>query len=174
MGNHRTITLGAAIAALCPALCAPIATAATGAGGTAMTRLWATVNVCDTVDHPDAIGIRGAMSGNGDRTQRMFMRFQVQYYDRDAGRWRATGANGDSGFIDVGAAYYRLRQAGRTFTVTAPPVSGQGFRLRGMVTFEWRKDGEVVRRARRRTTGNHPNTRGADPVGFSAGSCVVR
>lgn len=136
-------------------------------------RLWATVNVCDTVSHPDGLGIRGSMPGNGDRSVRMFMRFQVQYLSRIDRSWHNTGTNGDSGFIDVGSGRYAARQAGRTFTVTVP-TNAQGFRLRGMVTFEWRKQGEVVKRASRRTTGNHPNTRGADPTDYSAGSCVIQ
>ena len=45
--------------------------------------------------------------------------------------------------------------------------------LRGVVTFEWREDGEVVRRARKRTTANHPGTKGSDPVGFSAATCTI-
>jgi hypothetical protein len=176
VSNRRTIALSAALSALCLGAPAPGALAAPAAGGgtTAGPRLWATVNVCDTEAKPDAIGIRGSMPGNGDRTQRMFMRFQVQYHGRDDRRWHNTGPNGDSGFIDVGSGRYHARQAGRTFTVTAPPAAVQGFRLRGMVTFEWRRDGEVVRRERRRTTGSHPDTRGADPVGFTAGSCVIR
>ena len=44
-------------------------------------RLWATVNVCDTVGHPDSIGIRGSMPGSGDKAELMFMRFQVQVFD---------------------------------------------------------------------------------------------
>src|SRR5262245_47393421 len=32
-------------------------------------RLWATVNVCDTVGHPDSLGIRGSMPGSGDRRE---------------------------------------------------------------------------------------------------------
>jgi len=147
-----------------------------GAGRTIVPnpRLWATVNVCDTDAHQNAIGIRGSMPGTGSRSTRMFMRFQVQYLGRLDHLWHDTGLNGDSGFIDVGSARFRARQAGRTFTVTPPPAGDPGFRFRGIVTFEWRRNGEVVRRAHRRTTGNHPNTRGADPPGFTAGSCVVR
>src|SRR5947207_14010398 len=34
-------------------------------------RLWATVNVCDTVGHPDSIGIRGSMPGDGQKGEVM-------------------------------------------------------------------------------------------------------
>jgi hypothetical protein len=134
--------------------------------------LWATVNVCDTADHPDTIGIRGSMPGSGRRSEEMFMRFQVQYLRPSDGRWHNIGPSGDSGFIDVGSARFRARQTGRNFTVT-PPRTGS-FRLRGAVTFEWRRDGEVVRRARERTHSGHPGTKGADPPDFSAATCAVK
>ena len=112
---------------------------------------WATVNVCDTIGHPDGIGIRGAMPGTGDRDDELFMRLQVQFFRRADGTWRGLGRGADSGFLDVGHGAARVRQAGRTFTLS-PPAAGQpAFLLRGLVTFEWRRDGQVVRRARRLT-----------------------
>jgi hypothetical protein len=135
-------------------------------------RLWATVNVCDTVGHPDAIGIRGSMPGSGDKAEVMFMRFQVQFFDRDDAHWHNL-AGADSGFVEVGSARYRTRQSGNTFTITPPRPGAAPYLLRGAVTFEWREDGEVVRRARKRTTDNHPGTKGSDPVGFSAATCTI-
>jgi hypothetical protein len=134
--------------------------------------LWATVNVCDTAEHPDTIGIRGSMPGNGVRAQQMYMRFQLQYLATTDGRWHNIGPSADSGFTNVGSAKYRQRQYGRNFTVQ-PPATG-AYRLRGAVTFEWRKGTEVVRRARMRTTGGHGNTAGADPRGFSAAACSIK
>jgi hypothetical protein len=134
--------------------------------------LWATVNVCDTAAHPDTIGVRGSMPGNGVRAQQMYMRFQLQYFATTDGRWHNIGPSADSGFTNVGSAKYRRRQYGRNFTVQ-PPATG-AFRLRGAVTFEWRKGTDVVRRARMRTTGGHGNTAGADPRGFSAATCSIK
>lgn len=133
--------------------------------------LWATVNICDTDDHPDTVGIRGSMPGSGIAGEQMFMRFQLQYYDQMDEEWHNIGTSGDSGFVPVGAAKYKQRQSGRNFTVR-PPRTG-AFILRGAVTFEWRQDGEVVRRARKRTTSKHGATAGADPSGFSAAKCSV-
>ena len=133
-------------------------------------RLWATINVCDTVGHPDSIGIRGSMPGDGDRTEVMFMRFQVQLFGSDA-RWHnLDGA--DSGFVAVGSAR-KTRQSGNTFTITPPRAGAAPYLLRGMVSFEWREDGTVVRRARKSTTVAHPNTAGSDPAGFSAATCSI-
>jgi hypothetical protein len=136
-----------------------------------LARPWATVNVCDTAGHPDAIGIRGSMPGGGGRAVRLFMRFRVEYR-APSGRWRALGPSGDSGWVAVGSGRRRARQAGRTFTIT-PPGTGPPYVLRGVVSFRWRRHGPVVRSARRTTTGGHGRTRGADPAGHSAGTCRV-
>ncbi len=133
--------------------------------------LWATVNACDTLAHPDAIGVRGSMPGSGVAGERMFMRFQVQYRSAVDARWHHLLHGGDSGFVDVGSAHYKARQGGRFF-VFAPP-GGQIYVLRGVVTFEWRKRGEVVRRARESTTAGHPSVADADPDRFSAATCTV-
>ena len=49
-------------------------------------RLWATVNSCDTFDSPDAMGIRASMPGNG-RRQRMYMRFSAQWWSGLQQQW---------------------------------------------------------------------------------------
>ena len=133
--------------------------------------LWATVNICDTEDHPDTVGIRGSMPGSGIVGEQMFMRFQVQYFDQVEKEWHNIGPSGDSGFVPVGAAKFKQRQSGRNFTVRAPRTGA--FILRGAVTFEWRDGGEVVRRARKKTTSKHGPTAGADPAGFSVAKCSV-
>jgi hypothetical protein len=133
-------------------------------------QLWATVNVCDTESHADTIGIRGSMPGTGDAREHMFMRFQAQFYKPSEGHWHNL-KGGDSGFVFAGSGKFAARQAGHLF-VFAPPT-GRSYQLRGAVTFEWRRDGEVVRRARRRTTAGHRNAADADPPGFTAESCVI-
>ena len=86
-------------------------------------RLWATVNVCDTVGHPDSIGIRGSMPGSGDKAEVMFMRFQVQVFDQDDAHWHNL-AGADSGFVAAGLGRSKARQSGNTFTIT-PPRAGR-------------------------------------------------
>jgi hypothetical protein len=159
------------LAAAGPGLAAPAAADRGSAARNAL--LWATVNVCDTPGHPDGVGVRGSMPGTGDRGDELFMRLQVQFFRRSDGTWR-TLRRADSGFLDLGHGAVRARQAGRTFTLM-PPAAGQpAFMLRGLVTFDWRRDGEVVRRVRRLTSGGHPGTAGADPEGFSAPTCSIR
>lgn len=140
------------------------------AAGARVLAPWATVNVCDTAEHPDTIGIRGAMPGGTSAGQALFMRFQVEYFDKGDARWELVGPDADSGFIAVGTGR-RSRGSGQNFTIR-PPKRG-AYVLRGLVTFEWREDGDVVRRARRRTARGHPGTPGADPAAFSAATCEV-
>jgi hypothetical protein len=167
--NPLRATLGAIalLLALVPAAAARQATSITHSK-----RLWATVNVCDTVGHPDSIGIRGSMPASGDKNEVMFMRFQVQYFTPADSLWHNLGAEADSGFMQVGSAM-RTRQSGITFTITPPRPGAAPYLLRGMVTFEWRENGVVVRHARKRTTAGHPKTAGADPVNYSEDTCSI-
>jgi hypothetical protein len=129
--------------------------------------LWATVNVCDTRSHPDTLGIRASMPGSGRQREQMFMRFSVQYYGADR-RWhRARRALSD--YIELGSAAVRARQAG--WTVRFSRRSQRTQFLRGYVVMEWRVRGRVVRRAKVVTEPGHASSVGADPKGFSAGTC---
>jgi hypothetical protein len=128
--------------------------------------LWATVNVCDTEEHPEAIGIRSSMPG-GKARNRLLMRFRVQYRDVATGRWRYV-RDADSGWRRVGRGR-TARESGWSFE-----VAGDGTRiLRGVVTYRWMHKGRAVRRARRITEGGHRSTVGADPADFSAASCRI-
>ncbi len=134
--------------------------------------LWATVNVCDTEQSPNTIGIRGSMPGSGRKGETMWMRFRVQYFSEREGLWHNFTVKGaDSGPIRVGRhARYRVRQGGYLFPFDPP--AGTTYRLRGAVYFQWRKRGRVVRRVKEVTVaGKKPAV--ADPAGFSAATCDV-
>jgi hypothetical protein len=134
--------------------------------------LWATINICDTAKHPDTIGIRASMPGSGKSTEKMYMRFQVQYFRASTMTWTPTDATVDSGFQSVGSAKYKRRESGWNFSITPPPA-GQTYRLRGIVSFEWRVGKKVVRKAQKRTHSGHKDTFGADPKGASAAECTI-
>jgi hypothetical protein len=154
---------------------AGLAPGAGAAGGRTVDKsplLWATINICDTAKHPDTIGIRASIPGSGRRGEKMYMRFQVQYFRVSAQKWAPTDATVDSGFQPVGSAMYRRRESGWNFSITPPPA-GQTYRLRGVVSFEWRKGKVAVRRAQKRTHSGHPDTFGAEPKGFSAAECTI-
>jgi hypothetical protein len=124
-------------------------------------KLWATVNVCDTAAHPDEIGIRAALPA---RRPRAGVRFRVQYRDAADGRWRWV-KDADSGWHRA----RRARESGWSFE-----VAGEGTRiLRGVVNYRWKRDGLVVRRARRVTEVGHRSTVGTDPADFSAATCRI-
>ncbi len=124
--------------------------------------LWATVNVCDTAEHPNEIGIRAATPTRRGRTTSI--RFRVQYRDLSDGRWRYVRA-ADSDWTRV----RRSSEAGWSFE-----VSGDGTPiLRGVVFYRWSRRGKVTRRARRVTENGHRSTAGADPASFSAATCRI-
>ncbi|MCW2990919.1 MAG: hypothetical protein JWM73_1513 [Solirubrobacterales bacterium] len=159
----RTILAAFAVAlALAPAA---------GAAGIVSRHLWATVNVCDTLKHPDTIGVRASMPGSPHPSEQMYMRFRVQYFRAADQLWHNITKGGDSGYLGVGPAKYKARQAGRLF-VFAPPAGGS-FQLRGKVYFQWRRKGKVVRSAAELTTAGHRSTAGSDPPGYSSDTCVV-
>jgi hypothetical protein len=132
--------------------------------------LWATVNVCDTARHPDTIGIRGSMPGTGHRADRMYMRFSVQFQAAD-GSWRNLSSGGVSRWVSVGNGSWAARQSGYSFKVRPPQG---GVRLRGIIRFQWRRDGRVVRREVRATEAGHRSTAGADPTRWSRSVCMIR
>jgi hypothetical protein len=154
------------------AVLAPVAAAKQGRSIYGSPLLWATVNVCDTPEHPDTIGVRASIPGSGIPAEGMYLRFQVQYYDASEGAWHNLVTGGDSGWVAVGSARYQARQAGRSFRFQAPGGDSTET-LRGAVTFEWRRGDRVVRRARKRTTAGHRDARGGDPSGYSAAVCEL-
>jgi hypothetical protein len=143
--------------------------------------LWATVNACDTIAHPNAIGLRASMPGNGTR-QRMYVRFTAQYKDTATGKWKRVPGVGRSSWVKLGSARVRARQAGWTFTIGQPPA-GASFTLRGRVDFRWKARHKrrhapdrwvVVKHRHRFTRGGLTGVDGGDPPGASQASCTVR
>ena len=156
------------MAILAGAVTGPVAAA--GAPPVRSSLLWATVNICDTGAHPDTVGVRGAMPGSGVAAEQMHLRIRLQYLSAPEDEWRDLGAAGDSGWMTLGSARVKQRQAGRSFVLRTAQANTV---LRGLVSFEWRRDGDVVRRARRQTAAGHGPTAGADPAGYSTSRCRV-
>jgi hypothetical protein len=135
-------------------------------------QLWATINVCDSPQHPDTIGVRAQMPGTRSHGQRMYMRIRIEYFDTAANDWRPVGSTGDSHRFYVGASTHRVRQAGMSFAYN-PPASGSTM-LRGNVTFEWRRGARVVYQAQKLTEAGHEDAAQSDPPGFSAATCEIK
>lgn len=139
------------------------------AGGAAGDNQWATVNICDTANHPNAIGIRARAPGNGT-TQNIWMRFFVQQHNQN-GTWTQV-PNRMSPWVKLGSANFTWREAGRTFFFPNL-AAGARLKLRGRVKIEYRKNGNVVRSATEITEGNHHAAGGGDPPHYSAATCTV-
>jgi hypothetical protein len=143
---------------------------------------WATVNVCDTAKKRNSVGIRAGMPGNGTK-QRMYMRFQLQWYRASERRYVNTGT--PSGWVSAGSARFRAAQRGFTFAgIADPPVGAAAYKLRGKVSFQWRKlrpakrgvtrrHEVVVKRATRITRGGLKGVQGGKPKRRSDAVCVV-
>ena len=148
MRTHLAVSLG-----LLAALAAPAAAA---------DRQWATVNVCDTAEHPNEVGVRAAMPGAARGVSRQ-VRFRLQW--REGNRWRGVDS-ADSGWRRI----KRAPQYGWSFEL-APP-SGE-IEFRGVVRYRWRRDGKTLRRAVEVTESGHRSKTGSDPEGYSAATCSI-
>jgi hypothetical protein len=163
----------AAVLALIGALIAAQATAsaATPLPSQASPLLWATIDVCDPAGQPNTIGIRGSMPGTGDRHQRMYMQFVLEYRS-PSGHWHYRGGGGESPLVAVGKGSAVSRQAGWDFMLA--PSSSETYTLRGVVIFEWRLRGVTIAQDVRATRSGHVTATGSDPLGYSAATCRIR
>src|SRR3954452_15663729 len=129
--------------------------------------LWATVNVCDTAKHPDAIGVRASMPGT-PRGARLTMRFRVQFRTA-SGDWRdVQGA--DSGWRALGRAHGTAVESGWSFSIAHPQGADT---LRGVVRFRWRRGDVLPPQAELATEAGHRSSAGAAPPAYSAATCVL-
>jgi hypothetical protein len=132
--------------------------------------LWSTIDVCNPSDQPDTVGVRGSMPGDHRASDRMYMRFRLQYLDTATQKW-VDLAGAATGFLAIGTGE-TARQAGRSFRLT--PASGRPvFTLRGVVSFQWRHGASVRAAVSRPTSPGRHSLAGADPVGFSAATCPI-
>ncbi len=175
-------TLGEMRRASLPLLLLAATLAPAGAASAApKDRPWATVNACAASGDTSTVGIRAGMPGNGTR-QRMYIRFQLQWYSASRGRY--VGVDPPSTWVPAGSARFRSAQRGFDFLDIDRPPAGKRFKFRGLVRFQWRelrpvakgserKREVVVRRARRITRGGFAGVKGGRPPGRSDAVCVV-
>jgi hypothetical protein len=108
---------------------------------------WATVNVCDTKNSPNALGIRTSVPGNGTR-QRIFARYTAQWWSEADHQWLTVEGSGVTPWVLIGDADMTSRQAGWTFVFVQPP-EGTTYVMRGVVELEWRDTPAAAKRLRR-------------------------
>jgi hypothetical protein len=99
----------------------------------------------------------------------MYMEFVVEYRG-PTGHWHYL-SHGESGFVAVGRASARARQAGEDFELARGATDT--YTLRGVVVFEWRAKGTTIAQEVRATRTGHPAAVGADPPGYSAALCTI-
>ena len=151
------------------ALAAPGAAAATPPARPFDPDLWATVNLCDTPDHPGAMGIRVSLPPRY-RHESQWMRIQVQWYDLGSGEWKLMPAGGDTGWKKIGNGR-RLVQSGTIFKFREP-AAGRYLLLRGLVDVQWRRRGHMTGTARTTTLPGHADA--TDPLlGQSHRGCII-
>ena len=109
---------------------------------------WATVNICDTKNSPNALGIRTSVPGNGTQ-QRIFARYTAQWWSEADQEWLTVEGSGVTPWALVGSADMASRQAGWTFTFVQPP-EGTTYVMRGVVELQWRGTAAAAKRIRRR------------------------
>jgi hypothetical protein len=133
--------------------------------------LWATIDVCNTPDQPDTLGVRGSMPGDREAHDTMYMRFRLQYLNRTTNAWIDLAHGVSPTWANVGSAA-SARQGGRSFQLS--PVAGQpAVTLRGVVAFQWRHGSQVLAQTSRATSAGRRSLAGADPAGFSAATCMI-
>jgi hypothetical protein len=160
--------LGAGLAALAIAIPSLGSGSDTVRAAATVKYLWSTINICDTQHHPDQVGIRARMPGDA-KPDRLRMRFFVQYM-RD-GSWVPVKNGGMSNWLRVGSGLYKYQEFGWTFKF--PNVQpGDHFTMRGLVKFQWRRHGTIIRAAHAYTSSHHP-TKFGDPARYSKATCGV-
>jgi hypothetical protein len=176
-------TLGASTAAAAAAIAATAATSTPATSAPAKPHrpsarerallhsheLWATIDVCDPADQPDTVGVRGSMPGDGNRHDRMYMSFRLQY-ESASGHWTDLAGGASAGWVPVGSGA-SARQGGSSFELK-PVADKPAVTLRGVVDFQWRHGKKVVMSAARPTSAAHKSLAGADPPKYSAATCV--
>jgi hypothetical protein len=130
------------------------------------TRLWATINICDTRRHPNTVGIRGQVPALGFSSL-ISIAISLDFWNPKTKRF-----NPDPGakkLIRLGNVSTGIRQQGVTFQFDR----GAG-RFRGSATFVWKRSGKVLGQTDKLTTGGHRDADFGDPHGFSAATCRIR
>jgi hypothetical protein len=159
---------------------------------------WATVNICDTDESPNALGVRASVPGNGSN-ERIFARYTAQWWSGADQEWKSVGGSGTTDWVTLGDADMTFRQAGWTFRFVQPP-EGTTYVMRGVLELQWRDQVQVARRAARKKARRHhrklrhvrraqrvavvrertlltktgmKGVQGGDPAGLSKAMCLI-
>jgi hypothetical protein len=180
MSARRFLGASCALAALASGLAVAAGAAPVGPGTSEAAQLkallrsrelWATIDVCNPADQPDYVGIRGSMPADRHAGDKMYMAFRLQYVDAATGKWVDLASPKAPVYMYVGPSS-TVRQGGRSFQLV-PRAGKPAVTLRGVVSYQWRRNGKVVQSTTRPTGAGHKSLAGADPPGYSAATCTI-
>ena len=130
------------------------------------TSLWATINICDTRNQPNVLGVRGQMPSLGFPAW-LSMEIHLAYYDTTHKRWVTDP--GTQKTIRLGRSAHGLQQGGATYT-----FPGATPKLQASVRFVWRRSGQLLGTTQQLTTAGHPQADFGSPPHYSAATCTIR
>jgi hypothetical protein len=128
--------------------------------------LWTTVNVCNSRPYRDDLGIRGQMPALGFAAW-LSMDIKLYYYLTSEKRYVPVPSRG-SKLVRLGRSTSGLQQSGALFR-----FSPHQPKLKAIVTFIWRRSGQLLGEARRSTTAGHRNADFGSPPHYSAATCTI-
>jgi hypothetical protein len=125
------------------------------------------VNICDTANHPNVIGIRGQLPALGFKTT-MSMLVQVDYYVFADARFEPDTVV-PRVRVPLGKKAHAtgLWQGGVKFAFTPPVV------LSGTVTFQWKLGHRVIGTVTRDTGHGDRRVADSDPPHYSTATCTI-
>jgi hypothetical protein len=127
--------------------------------------LWATIDICNTKRHPRVLGIRGQMPSLGFPASHE-LNIQVDYQPTPKIGFKPDPHAKTS--VALGGSSTRLLQGGAMWQF--PRHTG---RLRGTVTFVWRRGRTLLGRVTKTTSAGHRDVDFGDPRRYSAADCTI-
>jgi hypothetical protein len=128
--------------------------------------LWATVNICNSKQDPNTLGIRGQMPSLGFPAW-LSMAIQLNYWSKAKKKFIPIPSGGKR-LIRLGRSSTGLQQDGASFTFK--PHTGL---LNASIQFIWRREGKLLGETTLTTTGGHPNADFGSPKHFTAKQCRI-
>lgn len=130
------------------------------------TKLWATVNICNSRRYPDDLGIRGQMPALGFAAW-LSMDVKLYYYSSSQKRYVPVPTRGTK-LVRLGRSSSGLQQSGALFQFSPHQPA-----LMATVEFIWRRSGHLLGSATRSTTAGHRDADYGSPPHHSAASCKI-
>ena len=126
--------------------------------------LWATINICDTANHPNTVGIRAQMPALGFATS-LQMVIKLGYYSTGSANFKPVPNSTVT--LNLGQASVGYHQDGVNFMIKPPAT------LNASVKFIWRSGSTVLGSTTRTTSSGRKGVQQGDPAGYSTDVCRI-